>query len=270
MKKCLLSIIIFMVLPVIVLAEDKIELSLNNVDVTNEKEIEVNLTIKNNPGFGYLGLEVEFDQEKLEYVSSEIIGMKNSLMKGADINKNGNLSVYALQISDKKLINDNGKILTIKFKLKDDFYTTLINLTNVSIGKDENNPFEYDIKSSEVTKQLKENISKNSSKSLEKDVEKYIKEEDIAYEDIEWSSSNDKVAKVDKDGNIKFNNNGKTTITGKIDDKVVFEKTYTVKNNFNYFILLIPLIIVLIIIIILYIIKKRKMSNKNKKTLQSK
>ena len=260
MKKILLSISLFLILPYIVLAKDKVEFTLNDVNITNEKEVEINLNIKNNPGFGYLGLQVEFDQEKLEYVSSEIVGMKNALMKGADINKDGNLSVYALQVSDKKLIDDNGTILKMKLKIKKDFYTTDINLTNVSIGKDENQPYEFNITNSKVKMKLEEKSAENDTKNLEKEVTEYIKDENIDYKDIEWSSSNENVGKIDQNGNIKFNKSGKTTVTGKVDDKVVFEKTYEVKN-INYFIIFIPIVIVLIIIAIWLIIRKRKKLN---------
>ena len=262
MKKFLLSLSLFLIFPYLVLAKDKIEFSLNDVNISNEKEIEINLNIKNNPGFGYLGLQVEFNQEKLEYVSSEIVGMKNALMKGADINKDGNLSVYALQVSDKKLIDDNGTILKIKLKVKKDFYTTDVNLTNVSIGKDENQTYEFNIDNSKVKMKLEEKSAESDTKNLEKEVSEYIKDENIDYKDIEWSSSNENVGKIDQNGNIKFNKSGKTTITGKVDDKVVFEKTYEIKNNnFIYFIIFIPIVIVLIIIAICLIIRKRKKLN---------
>ena len=262
MKKIIVCLVIFMLFPLVSLADEKMEFILNEEVNDNDEEVEINLSLKNNPGFGYLGLEIVFDQEKLEYVSSQVTGMANALLKGAELNEEGNISIYALQVNSNKLINDNDKIVKIKFKIKEEFLNTKIDFQNVSVGKDENTPIAYTTKSIELKKELKENVILEDKKSLKDEVSNFISE-DTKYEDIKWKSTNEDIVEID-DGNIVFKNPGKATIIGQINDETIYEKQFLVKKEFNYLLLIIPIAILIIGLIIFLVKKKKEKSKKNK------
>ncbi len=261
MKKIIVSLGIFMVFPLLALADEKMEFSLNEEVNTNEEEVEINLSLKNNPGFGYLGLEISFDQEKLEYVSSQVTGMANALLKGAELNEDGNVSVYALQVNANKLIKDNDKIVKIKFKIKKEFLKTTISFQNVSVGQDEKTPIAYTTKNLELKKELKENVVLEDTKSLKDEVSNYL-DNDTNYEDIKWQSTDEDVVEI-VDGNIVFKNPGNATIIGQIAGETIYEKQFLVKKEFNYLLLIIPIAIGIVGLVII-LIKKRNDKAKQK------
>ncbi len=262
MKKIIASLLVFMIFPILVMADGKMEFVLNKEQSTSEEEIEISLELKNNPGFGYLGVEIVFDQDKLEYISSSVVGMPNAILKGASLNNEGNISVYALQVDIDKLIDDNDIILNATFKKKEEFLNTTISLENISIGKDENNPIEYTIKNLEIKNDIKEDVTLKESKSLKEEVSSYL-DEDVKYEDIEWKSTNEDVVEI-IDGKIVFKKAGDATVIGQVAGKTVFEKQFSVKKEFNYLYIVIPVAMLVIGLGAIIFIKR-----KNKKKIRS-
>lgn len=266
MRRIYLILLLISLIPIKVLADNKIQFSLNDIVINSEEEINVELSISDNPGFGYLGLEIAFDENNLEYISSDLTGFDNALMKGAVINNDNNLSVYALQVDNSKLITDNGAVLKIKFKRKSNFLKTDLKIINISVGKDENTAYDYEVKDSEIKMKIEEKVNINDTVNVEEEINQYLEDKEIDSHDIEWSSDNENVLEIDENGNVLFKNQGTATIKGILDDQVIYEKTYVVKNKSNYYV---PIIFIFIFILVLICIlgfimirKRSKLKNK--------
>ena len=144
MKKRLFLIIIFLIMPLCVFAEEKTVFSLNDVTAAPGSDITMKLNVENNPEFGVLAVKLHYDTEKLEYINSKIDGMENALLKDAETNNKGLIALYAITLDTKKLMNDTGTLLTIEFKIKENTEgTSDIKVEVTDFGKDENTPIEF-------------------------------------------------------------------------------------------------------------------------------
>ena len=84
MKKILVILLVFFLSVQPVNAKD------TSFELTDERgmkgeTITVKLEINDNPSFGILGATLDYDETKLEYKSSKIIGLDNAFMKDYDI-----------------------------------------------------------------------------------------------------------------------------------------------------------------------------------------
>ena len=259
MKKTLL--LLLLLFPVIINADEKTIFSINEVTASPGNNVTVNINIKNKQKFGVLTARIHFDNSKIEYVSSELKGLKNGTIKGIDDNnEKGLVAIYGITLSQKKLMSDNGDIVTIEFHIKDNVESDIpLELEIVDFGVDETKSLDYEKKDGIVhIKNNVETVPKNAEQSIEKKYKEENKNENVE-EDITWSSTDEKIATVDKEGNVVFNGNGNVTIEAK--DKngnVIYSKDYFVKDKISKkksFIIIFP---VVIIIVIFLLIRRRK------------
>ncbi len=227
-------VIILLLLPLNVLAETVTTFTLNEITASSGNNITVNLDINNNPEFGMLAAKIYYDKNSLEYVSSEVKGLKNAILKGAEDNKKGAVVLYAIDLDKKKLMKDTGTILTIEFKINKSVTEDIpLKLEVTDFGVDENNLLKFETKNGII--HIKDKINtkaKEDSKTITEEIKEKLKEENIKIEDVTIESNNDEVAEVDEDGNVTIKKDGNVTIgaTDKEGNTVYKEDLY-IKNN---------------------------------------
>ena len=221
--------------------------------------ITVKLKINSNPSFGILGAKLDYDETKLEYESSKIIGLDNAMMKDAAESK-GVVTLYAFSIDKDKLMDDTGDIFEVQFKiLSDESEESKIKLEITDFAIDEVESLRYTANDGIVAiEKSKNKVSTSDTISLKDKIDK---------QKVQWKSSNSDIAVVDENGNVTFKKNGDVTITATDGEKVIFEKEYRVddnkkdnKQNNNIFIIVCVSLVVILGIGVFYIIK-----NKNEK-----
>lgn len=260
MKKILVILLVFFLSVQPVNAKD------TSFELTDERgmkgeTITVKLEINDNPSFGILGATLDYDETKLEYKSSKIIGLDNAFMKDYD-NNNGQVMMYAFCIDRDSLMDDTGNIFEVEFEvISEEVEKSKIKLEITDFAIDETETLNYTTKDSTITINRKtETVSSSESISLKDEIEGQDEE------NIKWHSSNTDVATVDENGNVTFKNNGEVTITATSNDNIIFEKDYEVDNKgSNNTLMIIGGIIVGVIIIALitfYIIKRKKKNGK--------
>ena len=260
MKKILVILLVFFLSVQPVNAKD------TSFELTDERgmkgeTITVKLEINDNPSFGILGATLDYDETKLEYKSSKIIGLDNAFMKDYD-NNNGQVMMYAFCIDRDSLMDDTGNIFEVEFEvISEEVEKSKIKLEITDFAIDETETLNYTTKDSTITiNQEIETVSSSESISLKDEIESETEEI------VEWKSSNSDVAKVDENGNVTFKKNGDVTITATSNDNIIFEKNYKVNNKgFNNILMTIGGIIIGVIIIALatfYIIKRKKKNGK--------
>jgi len=265
MKKKIL-LFILLLLPISIKA--KTTFLLDEVTASPGSNVTINYKMDNKEEFGVLTSRIKYDYSKLEYVDSELKGLKKGSFKGIENNEEkGIVAVYSINLGDAKM-NDTGTIATIEFKVKDDVTEDIpLTLEIIDFGIDEDTPIEYDIINGVIhTNNNTTTKSKNTKESLVEEFKKEVEEKDINEEEIMWSSSDESVATVDENGEVVFKKDGNVKIEAKDKDgNVIYSKEYfvkdDVKNSNNN--LLIPCIIggviLLLVIIIIWRIKcKRK------------
>lgn len=259
MKKILVILLVFFLSVQPVNAKD------TSFELTDERgmkgeTITVKLEINDNPSFGILGATLDYDETKLEYKSSKIIGLDNAFMKDYD-NNNGQVMMYAFCIDRDSLMDDTGNIFEVEFEvISEEVEQSKIKLEITDFAIDETETLNYTTKDSTITINRKtETVSSSENISLKDEIEGQDEE------DIKWHSSNTDVATVDENGNVTFKNNGEVTITATSEDNIIFEKNYEVDNKGSNNTLIIGGILVGVIIIALatfYIIKRKKKNGK--------
>ena len=259
MKKILVILLVFFLSVQPVNAKD------TSFELTDERgmkgeTITVKLEINDNPSFGILGATLDYDETKLEYKSSKIIGLDNAFMKDYD-NNNGQVMMYAFCIDRDSLMDDTGNIFEVEFEvISEEVEKSKIKLEITDFAIDETETLNYTTKDSTITINRKtETVSSSENISLKDEIEGQDEE------DIKWHSSNTDVATVDENGNVTFKNNGEVTITATSEDNIIFEKNYEVDNKGSNNTLIIGGILVGVIIIALitfYVIKRIKKNGK--------
>lgn len=259
MKKILVILLVFFLSVQPVNAKD------TSFELTDERgmkgeTITVKLEINDNPSFGILGATLDYDETKLEYKSSKIIGLDNAFMKDYD-NNNGQVMMYAFCIDRDSLMDDTGNIFEVEFEvISEEVEQSKIKLEITDFAIDETETLNYTTKDSTITINRKtETVSSSENISLKDEIEGQDEE------DIKWHSSNTDVATVDENGNVTFKNNGEVTITATSEDNIIFEKNYEVDNKGSNNTLIIGGILVGVIIIALitfYVIKRIKKNGK--------
>ena len=261
MKKIICLIAFFLFSLNIVKAQEAL-FTIEEVSGIKDEVITINLNISNNPSFGLLGIKLNYDQSVLEYDSAKIIGLDKAFMKDV-AEEDGVLTMYALCIDNKKLMDDTGNILQAKFKIiSDTVSNTKININVTDFAIDETTTLDY--KSSDGLI--------NINKAVERNTKLLFSDEIKDQENIQYSSSDESIATVDENGNINFKENGNVIIKATLEDGTVLEKEYVVKDEipskessrYNLKIIIIIGIVILLILFTILIIRKKKHHEKKK------
>ncbi len=220
--------------------------------------VTIPITLKNNPGFSYLGVKIRYDSSKLDYVDSYLTAdFSAATLKGIEINDKKTITLYAIT-SDDTLIKSNGKIAEMKFKiLSDKIEDIKIEATIDNFGNNTNSEININKKDGIINIANHGIVGKNEV--LEKD--------NFPENNVTYKSTNDKVASIDKDGNITFNGNGNATIEV-IDEngKTIYRKEYKVdtipkkeqKSNSNKLLyIFLGLFSCIVIISLVFFVRKR-------------
>ena len=184
--------------------------------------ITVPITLKNNPGFSYLGVKIRYDSSKLDYVDSYLTAdFTNASSKGIEINAKKTITLYALT-SGNALIKADGKIAEIQFKvISNKIEDIKVEATIDNFGNANNE--EIDIS--------KEDGIIHVLNHGEVGKEEVIEEANLTDKKVTYKSSNEDVATVSEDGIVTFKNSGTTEIEA-IDENgnVLYKKNYKVDN----------------------------------------
>ena len=254
-KKFTLVIMVFLVFLVNISAQEVTVFSINEVSGKSGDEVFVDLNISNNPSFGSLTLFVKFDTNKLEYIDTEVIGMENAMFKVADKNLEGYVSFLAITIDKDNLIDDNGTILRMNLKIKENVTSDIPLEINVKeFGIDENVSLDYKVKNGLIKIESDKNkVSVEEDDSLGSLIDIENKEQ------IKWESSDTNIATVDQEGNVKFKKSGSVTISATNSGEVIFQKNYEVVSDGNNIIIYVILGIsfISVLIISFWAIRKR-------------
>lgn len=269
MKKIFILVLLFL-FPLCVYAADETVFSVNEVTASPGNNVKITLNLNNKQKFGVLTGRIKYDKNKLTYVSHELSGLKNGMLKGAENNEEkGLVAIYGITLSASKLMNDNGNILSIEFKIKDDVTEDIpIEIEIKDFGVDEEKSLPYKVNNGII--HIKSNVSSVKKEDNEKavnDLKEELKKKEVKEDDITITSSDEDVATVDENGNIEFKNDGNVTIEAKDKEgNVVYSKDYLVNNKvkkINKYIK--PIIYIglsIIAIIIILITRKKKWAKK--------
>ena len=266
MKKIICLIAFFLFSLNIVKAQEAL-FTIEEVTGIKNELITINLNISDNPSFGLLGVKLNYDQSILKYDSADIIGLDKAFMKDV-AEENGVLTMYALCLDNKKLMDDTGNILQAKFKIiSDEVSDTKITIDVTDFAIDEITTLEY--KATDGLVKIKKTVAKNTQVNFD---------EQNSQENIQYSSSDENIATVDNSGNINFKQNGNVTIKAKLDNGEVLEKEYVVKEKIEeakqlkdnqlkvYPLILIAIGAVALLVGLIILFKRKKKSYEKKKS----
>lgn len=269
-KKIILSIIgIYFILNLNVQAEELPTFKVGSATAYKDETITIPITLSNNSGFGFLGVKIRYDTEKLEYVDSYITAkLSKASLKGIEINAKKTITLYALTSNEDDVIKDNGKIAEIKFKvLSNTTEDVKVEATIDNFGKGKNEEIKVNKIDGTIHITTHGVVGKNEDLSSEiKDVLKKDQKE----EKITWQSSNEKVATVDAEGNVTFKKNGTAKIEALTEDgTVIYEKSYKVdkktpktSKKINNYLILGGLGLIIVLVIIFLKLKNKKRQEK--------
>lgn len=181
-----------------VFAESKLSIEFNNVEVENGEEFTVTAVVKNNPGFCYLKLKFNYNQELFTLVKTE----------------NGTVSNDGFTVSDTAIVWDTavdttktGTLVTLTFKSKTKLngsYTIGMQAVEC-INYDENN-VDIEVKNSTVT--FKEKVFEKTYFAGDADIDNKVTSADarlalrasVGLETL--SDVQKKISDIDKDNTV--------------------------------------------------------------------
>lgn len=237
MKKIFIFLIlILLIIPLNIYADNVTMFSLNEIEASAGNNVTVILNMDNKQEFSILTARVHYDNSKLEYISSELKGL-DAMLRGTDKNVDkGIVAMYAINLSDDKTMKDNGNIMIIEFKIKDDVTEDIpLTLEIKDFGKDENTKLEYTTKNGVI--KIKNNVAtveKNKTQDLMEEFNEAIKSSTKKEDTVTWSTSDSNIASVDDNGLVIFKNDGNVTIEAKDNDgNILYSKDYYVKEKVN-------------------------------------
>ena len=236
-KKIIALIVIFTIIMSTILPAGNVlaatapTFTINGAEVergTDTVTVKLNLS-DNTSGLRILAGNIEFDQEKLEYVSAEINGLANANAYRS-VAYSENLKVIRFNASCSGLqtaaMDDNGDIITITFKIKDGASGD----ANITIAMDDvvdndgNRIEDYKTVDGKVTIKVPTSGIKLDMTTLElnagdtKKLNATVEPADATNQNIKWSSDDEKVATVAEDGTVTAVGIGNATITAKTED----------------------------------------------------
>lgn len=206
-----------------VYAKELPTISVGSFDVSIGDKISVPIQLENNEGFSYIGIKITYDESSLKYVEAELIGLEEADLK--DIaNDKDTVTMYAVCMNETKVIKTNGSIANITFQVKEEAKNSNLKIEVTDYGKEDLIDLEYIKQDGEIRVLRKQSVKEKE------DLNQYIPPTNE--QEIYWESQDPTVATIDKDGIITFQEEGKTTITGK-DEKgnVIVSKEYNVVNE---------------------------------------
>ena len=268
MKKILFWLVLFL-FPLYVYAADETIFSIKEVTASPGNNVKVVLNINNSQKFGVLTARIHYDKAKVSYVSHNLKGLKNGILRGADNNTEKSMVVvYGITLSDQKLMTDNGDVLEIEFLVNDNVSGDMpLEIEIVDFGLDENTALKYQTKDGII--HIKENVNNVKNDDNEKatnDFKEELKKQDVKDDEITITSSDEDVASVDENGNIVFKKDGNVTIEAKDNDgNTIYSKEYLVNNHitkFNKKILYYGIPALVLLIVILGLLLRRKHGKK--------
>lgn len=215
-------------------------ISVSSVDAKVGEEITVDVNIKDNPGFVGYQIALFYDVSKLEYVSStngEVVEDKLAMIS------NNVEASNVKQVCVGKEIKENGKLMSVTFKIKGDVkdnqiplelkVTELVNDVN---GKAQN--VEYTISNGNI--KLANNKGNVISTEISSDKLNIIKAEngkisvktkdDSISKRVMYRSTNESKAKVDENGNITTIAPGEVEIEALVDGEVIDTVTLNIPS----------------------------------------
>ena len=203
----------------------------SNITAGNGEEVTITISLDSKTRYQSIGIFVPLDSTKVEYISCGINGFSSASLKDCGLNPRNEVTFYALTISenDDRLFKENGDILDIRLRIKDNVHENIpINYEVSDFSKSSTEKLEFETISGVIA--IDSDVESKDVDTAESLGEKVV---DVSKDDkITWSSSNDEVAVVDDNGKVSFNESGNTTITAKDSHgKIVFEKTYLVNKK---------------------------------------
>ena len=221
----LLTLLITTLLPAtIVVAADKPSFTIESAEGKRGEEVTVKLNLANNPGLRVIAGRIYFDTDKLEFVSAQVNGLKN-----ADARKTATytekLGAVTLNASCSGLsvpaMDDNGTIMTVTFKIKDNASGTATLDLKMNDVVQEEDRIEFTEKDGQITINVPTTgiTLSDTSVSLENGATKKltatVQPNDATNKTVTWSSSNNAVATVAQDGTVTAVSKGNAVITAK-------------------------------------------------------
>lgn len=266
MKKILI-LLILLIFPIMVNAEEVTKFSLNEITASPGSNVTVILNMDNKQEFSVLTAKIHYDNKRLEYVSSELKGLK-SMLRGTDKNiDKGIVAMYAINLDSENTMKDNGNIMLVEFKIKEDVTEDIpITLEIKDFSKGESTKLKYEKQDGIITiKGNVQTVTNDKEENLQNDLNETIKKEKKKNDSVTWETTNDSIATVDEKGNVKFKDNGFVTVEAKDENgSVLYSKDYYVKEKVRKHIPLIVIIPISIILIITLLIIWRKKCQKRK------
>ena len=224
----LLILLITTLLPAtIVVATDEPSFTIESAEGKRGEEVTVKLNLANNPGLRVIAGRIYFDTDKLEFVSAQVNGLKN-----ADARKTATytekLGAVTLNASCSGLsvpaMDDNGTIMTVTFKIKDNASGTAALDLKMNDVVQEEDRIEFTEKDGQITINVPTTgiTLSDTSVSLENGATKKltatVQPNDATNKTVTWSSSNNAVATIAQDGTVTAVSKGNAVITAKTVD----------------------------------------------------
>ena len=129
-------VLVFAATPLFASAEGNAAVSVSNASGKAGDEVTVNVNLTENPGVIAMNLNVNYDPNQLELVSSSNAGVLNGYCSAAP---SGNSGSYTLNWEDALASSNNngtGTVATLTFRLKEDCDTASVNVSGVGHNYD--------------------------------------------------------------------------------------------------------------------------------------